>query len=195
MLALPRPFRLAALGMIASVALAGCAREGLGAETAGRTTVTTAKGFNVSLIPEGKRRPMPRFSGEALAGGGRISQSFLAGHVSVVNVWGSWCGPCRREQPLLEEIWKRYRPKGVRFLGIDVREGSKANGLAFIREFGVTYPSVYDPASAVAYRFRVIFAPATYVIDARGRIAAKIVGAIRAPEDLTTILDVELGGA
>jgi hypothetical protein len=75
---------------------------------------------------------------------------------------------------------------------VDVREGSRTNGLAFVREFGVTYPSVYDPASAIAYKFRVIFAPATYVIDARGRIAAKIVGAIRTPEDLTTILDGEL---
>lgn len=193
MLALPRPFRLAALAVLASVALAACTREGLGATTAGRTGVTTARGFNVSIYAEGKRRQAPRFHGPALKGSGVITQDYLAGHIGVVNFWGSWCGPCRREERALEKLWKQYGPGGVRFLGVNLRD-SRPNALAFVEEFGVTYPSIFNPDSSIAYKFRVIFAPVTFVIDARGRIAAKILGALRSADDLSRLLERELRG-
>ncbi|MBI4728017.1 MAG: TlpA family protein disulfide reductase [Acidobacteria bacterium] len=173
--------------LVAGAALASsCGRADGGLGVAG--------GYNVLRYDPGNRRAVPGFSGPRLAESyaGEITRTFLSGRVAVVNFWGSWCGPCREEEPRLRALWKGYAPKGVRFLGVDVRD-AKGNALAFVEEFGVPYPSVYNPDSSIAYAFRVAFMPTTYVVDRRGRIAAKIVGALRTEEDLARILDRELG--
>lgn len=115
----------------------------------------------------------------------------VRGTVGVVNFWGSWCGPCREEQRGLEALWQEYRGRGVQFIGMNERD-QKAAALAYLDEFGVSYPSLWDPDAAQSYRFKVRYMPATYVIDRSGRIAATIVGAIEDPGDLRALLDAEL---
>lgn len=153
----------------------------------------TTYGFNVVVVPAPEREPAPPFSGEAVRPGeGPVSSALFSGTVGIVNFWGSWCGPCRREQPLLERLWKEYRPRGVRFVGVNTRRDARANAIAFLDEFGVTYPSVYDPDSRIAFSFGVRVMPATYVIDRDGRIAAFTIGAFRTEADLRRLLDVVL---
>src|SRR5437764_9139576 len=137
------------------------------------------------------QRPSPRFSGPALKPGGQISSELLGGKIGVINFWGSWCGPCRREQPLLEQLSKEYAGRGVQFLGINERD-QKAAALAYLDEFKVTYPSIYNPDSSIAYPFKVRYMPHTYVIDRNGRIAAEIIGALFTESDLKDVLDEEL---
>lgn len=110
----------------------------------------------------------------------------------MVNFWGSWCGPCRREQGALEALWKEYRPRGVQFVGINTRRDQRAAAMAFVREFSVTYPLIYNPDSRIAFAFGVRTMPASFVIDREGRIAAMIVGALRDEADLRRLLDREL---
>jgi thiol-disulfide isomerase/thioredoxin len=101
--------------------------------------------------------------------------------VVVVNFWGSWCTPCRAEAPDLARLSTQTASEGVRFVGVDIRD-EQAAGLAFEHEFGITYPSLYDPDDAAAAGFNPwppVGTPTTYVIDTRGRIAAVFSGLTR----------------
>jgi thiol-disulfide isomerase/thioredoxin len=168
----------------------GCGGKALGSQPSGQT-IRAATGYNVVRF-EGARRIKPRaFRGVDLDQKS-ISSSLLDGKVSVVNFWASWCGPCRAEQAQLEAIWKQYAPRGVQFLGVNIRD-TVANAHAHVEEFGVTYPSVFNPDSTVAYGFRVAFIPTTVVLDSRGRVAARIIGATTEASGLTAILDQTMG--
>src|SRR6266581_4895571 len=104
------------------------------------------------VIPASRRPPAPDISGTALTGG-RLDTSRWRGHAIVVNFWGSWCVPCRKEAPVLARVARDTRFLGVRFLGIDVRENPAA-GLAFEQHYSITYPSLSDPGNLIAARFR-----------------------------------------
>jgi cytochrome c biogenesis protein CcmG/thiol:disulfide interchange protein DsbE len=133
---------------------------------------------------EEANRPAPEFEYQALEGGGSISSGEFAGSVVVVvvvvNFWASWCGPCRAEAPDLQEAWEAYRARGVRFLGVDFRD-DRAAARAFVDEFNITYPSVYDPSGALAYDFGVIALPTTFVVGRDGVIAYHFTGIVTEP--------------
>jgi len=178
-----------ASALLASLALAGvlvaCAGAG------GNPGIGIASGFDAITFPAGHRKPVPNFSGTTLRGDQPISVTILSGKVGVVNFWGSWCGPCRREQGPLEMLSKQYGAR-VQFVGINARRDQKAAALAYLDEFDVTYPSVYNPDSSIAYAFRVRFMPATFVIDRQGKIAAEFIGAIADVNQLRALIDAEL---
>lgn len=164
-----------------------CGGKG-GAETAGQT-IRAATSYRLTPYPVDKRRLPRSWEGPGVRGGTLHSRSFR-GSVTVVNFWASWCGPCRVEQAELEQLYREYGAKGVRFVGMNVRD-TTANALAHMEEFGVTYPSVFNKDSTIAFKFRVLFIPTTFVLDSRGRIAARIMGAT-VRRDLTAVLDAEL---
>src|SRR5439155_8741820 len=82
------------------------------------------------------QRPAPTFSVSSLNGSGRVSLRQYEGRIVVVNLWASWCGPCRKEAPALKQVWEHYREGGAMFVGID-HQDTKSDGLAFAREFGL----------------------------------------------------------
>jgi thiol-disulfide isomerase/thioredoxin len=102
-----------------------------------------------------------------------------AGKVVVLNVWGSWCGPCVAEAPALQRAWTQLKAQGkpVDFIGLDFKEGPEA-GVAFERKYQITYPSlVYDGGRPVmALQGKAPAVPTTLVLDRKGRIAARILG-------------------
>jgi DsbE subfamily thiol:disulfide oxidoreductase len=130
--------------------------------------------------------PLPRLAGETVDGG-RLDPAHLEGAVVVVNVWATWCGPCRREQPVLQRVFERYRDEGVAFVGIDWRD-DRAKARAWREEFGVTYPSLWDPSGAWADDFGWLGAPTTYLADRSGTIRYRIEGAVE-EDELTRLLD------
>jgi thiol-disulfide isomerase/thioredoxin len=123
---------------------------------------------------------LPEVQGRTIDGGS-LSLADLRGNVLVLNVWGSWCGPCRAEAPDLAEISAETMDQGVRFIGIDVRDNPAA-ARAFEREFGITYPSFDDQDGQVLASFAgvvpVSAVPSTIVVDQSGVIRASIVGQI-----------------
>ena len=124
------------------------------------------------VIPATQRPAAPGISGTTLTGGHLDTRNWR-GHAVVINFWGSWCVPCRREAPVLARVARDTRFLGVRFLGIDIRE-NPASGLAFEQHYSIPYPSIDDPGNLIAALFGTAAppaTPATYIIDANGRIA------------------------
>jgi thiol-disulfide isomerase/thioredoxin len=158
-----------------------------GTETAGQT-IRTASTYNITSFKPGDRRMPQPWSGTDLQGSPLRSNEFR-GSLTVVNFWASWCAPCRVEQPDLEKVWTSYENKGVRFLGVTVRD-SLTSARAHVEEFGVTYPSVFakNGDTSIPAKYRVLFVPSTVVLDGSGRIAARIIGATN-ERDLRRLID------
>jgi cytochrome c biogenesis protein CcmG/thiol:disulfide interchange protein DsbE len=108
----------------------------------------------------------------------------------LVNVWASWCGPCRDEAPLLASAHETYGDR-VRFLGVDILD-QRASARAFMREFGWTYPSIFDPTGAIRDGLGLLGQPVTLFYDASGELADTWTGPLT-EEALDANLDAILG--
>ena len=135
-----------------------------------------------TFIPQADRKAAPAISGPTLDGG-----SFTAstGKVLVLNVWASWCSPCRAEAPALQELSIKH-PE-VQFLGVLTRDSLVA-ARAFVERFGIQYPSLVDDAILLKFHGQLTpnAIPTTLIIDTQGRIAARVSGEVTysALEDL-----------
>ena len=127
-----------------------------------------------TYIPAEDRVVAPEISGPALTGG---EVQTKAGSVQVINVWASWCSPCRAEAPALEELSKAH-PE-VQFIGILTRD-SLVSARAFVERFGITYPTLIDDSILVKFHGQLTpnAIPTTLIIDKDNRIAARISGEI-----------------
>lgn len=121
-------------------------------------------------------KPGPGFSLPRLDGGTVASAEFT-GRLYVVNFWASWCVPCREEAPELQAFYERWSPAGVGMIGIVYNDDAGA-ARSFREEFGLTYPQATDPGGRAAIDFGVFGVPETFVIDARGVVMAKLIGAV-----------------
>lgn len=134
----------------------------------------------VQIVPAAKRVSLPDLAGADVREGGPEIRLGATGGPAVINVWASWCPPCRTEQRGLELASKRLAGKGIRFVGINVRDDRAAAG-AYMDEFSVSYPSIYDREGRVVQalgREAPQWPPWTLVIDGQGRVAARITGSL-----------------
>ena len=135
-----------------------------------------------TFIPQADRKAAPAISGPTLDGG---SFTASAGKVLVLNVWASWCSPCRAEAPALQELSVKH-PE-VQFLGVLTRDSLVA-ARAFVERFGIQYPSLVDDAILLKFHGQLTpnAIPTTLIIDTQGRIAARVSGEVTysALEDL-----------
>ena len=167
----------------------------LGACGSPDTNSTGDKGYVVgngviTRLSSGERVKPGPVAGKTLEGEA-VSLADFKGHVVVVNVWGSWCPPCRKEAPLLAQAARSLKPEGVVFLGINTRDSSTDQGLAFQKKYDVPYPSIYDPSGQTLLAFRRTLnpnsIPTTLIIDADGKVAASILGEVPSK---TTLVDL-----
>lgn len=182
---------MASLVMLAVVLVAGCSATGADEPTRS----ANQEGYvgaerSVTIIPPEKRVAAPEIKGAVLGEDKKeISTADLTGKVVVLNVWGSWCGPCRKEAPDLQEASEKTA-QVAQFIGLNTRDFDQAPPIAFNRAHEITYPSIWDPTGTVLVALSDTLPPkaipSTLVIDKQGRVAARIVG----PVTETTLVDM-----
>ncbi|GGQ82629.1 MULTISPECIES: TlpA family protein disulfide reductase [Streptomyces] len=146
----------------------------------------------ISTVEQGKRDAVPDLSGKTVAGG-QLDLKSYRGKIVVLNVWGSWCSPCRAEAPNFQKVSTDLKDRGVQFVGINTLDTSNDNALAFEKQQGVTYPSLSDPKGKLLLRFKkgtlsLQAIPSTLVIDREGKIAARSLAAL-SEEKLRKMID------
>jgi thiol-disulfide isomerase/thioredoxin len=184
--------RLLALLAAATLAMAAC--------TGGSDAVDQSAGGQfrfVGATPNGKtiaapsRKPAGNVSGQLLDGG-NFDLAGQRGKVVVLNFWSSYCGPCRSESPNFDTIYRAMKGHGVEFVGLDVKEVNRDAPTSFIRDFKITYPSVWDPNAKTALQLGKLPVsaaglPETVIVDKQQRVAAVYIGAVL-PADLKPAL-------
>ncbi|MEV0777917.1 TlpA disulfide reductase family protein [Streptomyces sp. NPDC050428] len=161
--------------------LAACG-DGATSGGGGDTNFVTNTG-GVQTVAKGERKAVNKIAGETLDGK-QLDVADLKGKIVVLNVWGSWCAPCRAEASHLVKVAKDTEAQGVAFVGINTRDTNKGPAIAFEKDYGVTYPSLYDPAGKLLVNgfpkgsLNPQAIPSTIVLDRDGKIAARALTAL-----------------
>lgn len=164
--------------LAAAGTVAGCSSGPSGSSSAGYVEVAPG----IAQIKPADRTAAPQLSGTTIAG--RPYSTSYQGHVTVINVWGSWCTACREEAPSFSEAAEKYASKGVRFVGIDTIDND-ASAQAYDSQFGITYPSLADPDETLVLDLKAILPsepPSTLIVDRNGKMAVRAIGGITEPE-------------
>ncbi|MFF0789797.1 TlpA family protein disulfide reductase [Streptomyces spiralis] len=173
-----------------ALALSACGSGGTSGGSGNTNFITGSDG--IATVKKGDRKPAPDLSGRTIDGK-QLDIASYKGKVVVLNVWGSWCAPCRAEAPNLVKVAKDTAGKGVQFVGINTRDTSTQPALAFEKRYGVPFPSLYDPSGKLMLRFKKgtlnpQLIPTTIVVDRDGNIAARALQAL-SEEKLRKMLD------
>jgi thiol-disulfide isomerase/thioredoxin len=139
-------------------------------------------------------------SGGPTLAGKDVSITAFHGHPVVLIFWASWCGPCHDEQPALNTAYAKWSARGVEFLGVDLRDDTK-DALTFQSQLKVPYPSIADTQATLAVDYRIPSAPALVFLDAQGKVADVVLGALGAMSvadfniELTSLLGAQSASA
>jgi thiol-disulfide isomerase/thioredoxin len=134
--------------------------------------------------------PMPAYSASTMAGDS-VSLSGLRDKVVLLNVWATWCGPCRQEIPELRAIHSAYKGRGLELIGVTVdADGSDAAVQDFAKEFKMDYAIWRDPNDFASAAFKLAGLPATFLIDRKGILRWKATGAVQ-PGDTSLTRAIE----
>lgn len=146
------------------------------------TLVTEEGGDLAGSANRGERPQAPDFTLERLDEEGELMLSSLRGQGVVLNVWASWCIPCKEEAPILEQIWRDNRDRGLVVVGLDAKD-FRRDARRFARRFDLTFPLVYDGPGDTLAGYGVTGFPETFVLDREGRVVEAFVGGVNSDED------------
>lgn len=190
--------RIALVGVVAAVGLllAGCSSSGdsltnYGNQTNGNSSSFTDDSGQPVLVKQSDRRAALDFTSKT-EDGSPLTLSDYRGKVVVVNFWYSSCAPCRQEAPILQGIYSTHQDRGVAFVGVNTVDQA-ATAISFEKSHKITYPSVLDVnigTAAIAFHGAVApsVVPVTFVLDKKGRIAARILGVLQSKSILDTLI-------
>jgi thiol-disulfide isomerase/thioredoxin len=187
----PSTTRLLLAVLFLGAAVSGCAK----ADTGDKGYID-GTGI-ITRLPVDERKRPGDVSGETLSGK-QLDLEQYAGKVVVLNVWGSWCPPCRKEAPTLVSASRQLAQDDVVFVGVNSKDSSPDMGRAYERRFEVPYDSLYDPSGRTLLAFHGTLTPtsipSTVVLDKQGRVAASILGEVPSATTLVDLVqDVEKG--
>ncbi|MEU6705085.1 TlpA family protein disulfide reductase [Streptomyces wuyuanensis] len=178
----PRRTLLAVGALAAALTLSACTGDSNGKSGGGGDTNFVTGTGGISTAAKGKRTAAPQLAGKDLTGK-PLDLADYRGKVVVLNLWGSWCAPCRAEAPYLTKVSEETRSEGVEFVGINTRDPQTGPALAFEKNYEVRYPSFHDPIGKLILKFpkgslNPQAIPSTIVIDREGKIAARALTAL-----------------
>lgn len=136
--------------------------------------------------------PAPDYAARTLSGDS-VALRDVEGKAVLVNLWATWCAPCRRETPELQALHEAYEDEGLRVIGITVDgPGSGTAIREFVEEFGVTYAVWWDPEDRATSAFGTFGLPTTYLLDGDGRVVWRRLGVLQLPDSafITTLKDL-----
>jgi thiol-disulfide isomerase/thioredoxin len=187
-----RCYRLAIGASIAAAVgiVAGCGGHDAVAQGGTFDFVSPGGKVDIAYDPPSSRGTIGDLTGPDLLSDKPIHASDYNGKILVINVWGSWCAPCRTETPELEKVFTATQPLGVQFIGIDVRDDRQA-AQDFVTDRHVTYPSIFDPSMrsmiVLGSHYPTSVVPTTMVLDRHHHVAAVFLRALLA-DDLTPLI-------
>jgi cytochrome c biogenesis protein CcmG, thiol:disulfide interchange protein DsbE len=181
----PLRFLAPAVGIAAAVGLVALLAYGVIArnpdttidDSLARDQPIAAPSYRLAVLRHGKLGPRLERKLAPALDDGRVAASELRGTPYVLNLWASWCVPCRDEAPVLVREWRRARSRGVLFVGIDMQDADEDAG-AFMDHFGVDYLALRDPTNNTLQRYGATGIPETWFISARGKIVNHVIGVI-----------------
>ncbi len=170
-------FGLAAVAMIAAVGAVFAIGLSLASQQGARPTPgMSAPDFELQLF-DGYTAGFPQ----------TLRLSDLRGKVVVINFWASWCEECYKEADALEQVWRRYRDRGVVFIGVDYLD-TEAPALLYLQQFNITYPNGMDVQQRIARAYRITGVPETFFVDRNG-VVREVVVATLDERKLTSVID------
>ncbi|MFJ8821497.1 TlpA family protein disulfide reductase [Streptomyces sp. NPDC102467] len=185
-----RAAKLTVGAAVAALALTACGSGGTSGGGNNTNFVTSSGG--IATVKKGERHDAPDLTGDDLEGK-TLDLADYKGKVVVLNVWGSWCPPCRAEAPNFVKVAKATAKQNVQFLGINTRDTSTSPAKEFEKSFDVSYPSYYDPTGKLLLKFEKgtlnpQAIPSTIIVDREGKIAARSLKPL-SEESLRDMLD------
>jgi peroxiredoxin len=149
------------------------------------------------LFPVAVGMEAPPFEGATIEGPKQVKTlADYKGKVVLLNVWATWCEPCRDEMPSIEKLHREFGPQGLAIVAVSVDDpGTEASIRAFVKEYKLTFEILHDPAKATARRYQVTGYPESFIIGREGTIRRKVFAAADWSSETNRVLIRELLGS
>ena len=151
-------------------AVTGIVVAGLGLGAAGLTWVAPDGSVEID-------REAPNFRAVDLATRDSVSLEDYRGSVTLVNIWATWCVPCREEMPSMQRLYDSVGTRGFRIAAISIDEGSSEDVAAFARELDLSFDILHDRSGSVERLYQTTGVPESFLLDRRGKLVKRVIGA------------------
>jgi cytochrome c biogenesis protein CcmG, thiol:disulfide interchange protein DsbE len=132
-------------------------------------------GPKIEGVEVGKRAP--NFTAVDIQKGDSVSlHQATEGRVTLVNIWATYCIPCRAEMPAMEKLYRELGPKGLRIIAISVDEGSTEDVQRFVKDYGLTFDILQDKSGDIQRVYQTTGVPESFLLDKQGIIVYKVIG-------------------
>jgi peroxiredoxin len=118
----------------------------------------------------------PEFRALDITTGDSASLSDYRGKVTLVNIWATWCGPCRAEMPSMQRAYAQLKDRGFEIAAVSIDEGSIEEVKAFQREFGLTFDILHDRSGRIQQTYQTTGVPESFLLDRNGVIVKRLIG-------------------